>query len=165
MHGVVDTRDRLMTATAELFRRQGDNGTSLMQVTDAAGAPVGSLHHSFPRGTDELAEAVIASSGRAYLELFARIADAAVDLPSAVTDFFDGAAAVLEGTGYLDACPIGTVALEEAGTDDRLRAATDAVFRSWVDAAASRLQAAGIADDEAWRVATPSSRPSKVASC
>ena len=53
-----------------------------------------------------------------------------------MTDFFDGAAAVLEETDYLDACPIGTVALEVASTNDRLRAATADVFDSWVAAVA-----------------------------
>ena len=109
-----DTRQRIVTATGELFRRQGYNGTSVKQVTAAAGAPFGSLYHFFPGGKEELGETVVRSSGQAYLELFEVIYDAAADPPSAVTDFFDGAATVLEETGYLDACPIGTVALEVA---------------------------------------------------
>jgi AcrR family transcriptional regulator len=63
------TRDRIVTATAELFRRQGYNGTGLKQVTQAAGAPVGSVYHFFPGGKDELAETVILTSGRVYQEL------------------------------------------------------------------------------------------------
>ncbi len=138
------TRDRILTATAELFRRQGYNGTSLKQVTGAAGAPFGSLYHFFRGGKEELGEAVIRTSGQSYLELFELIYDAAPDAATAVTDFFDGAAVVLEETGYLDACPIGTVALEVASTNDRLRRATADVFASWVDAIASRFGAAGI---------------------
>ena len=72
------------------------------------------------------------------------IADAATDPAAAVTDFFDGAAAVLVETGYLDACPIGPVALEVASTNDRLRAATADVFDSWVAAVALRLESAGL---------------------
>jgi AcrR family transcriptional regulator len=151
---VTETRDRLVTATGELFRRQGFNGTSLKQVTAAAGAPIGSLYHFFPGGKDDLAEAVIGSSGRAYQELFELIADAAADMASAVTDFFDAAAVVLEETGYLDACPIGTVALEVASTNDRLRAATDEVFEGWVGAVATRLVAAGVARGEAQDLGT-----------
>jgi AcrR family transcriptional regulator len=154
MQPVHDTRDRIMTATAELFRRQGYNGTGLKAVTVAADAPFGSLYHHFPGGKVELAEAVIESSGAAYGELFVLIWDAATDPAAAVTDFFDGAAAVLEETDYVDACPIGTVALEVASTDDRLRSATDRVFVSWVDAAASRLTAGGIEAAEARELAT-----------
>jgi AcrR family transcriptional regulator len=141
---VADTRQRIITATAELFRRQGYNGTSVKQVTEAAGAPFGSLYHFFPGGKEDLGDAVVRSSGQAYLELFEVIDDAAADPPSAVTDFFDGAATVLEETGYLDACPIGTVALEVASTNDRLRAATADVFDSWVAAATVRFERAGM---------------------
>lgn len=148
------TRDRIVTSTGELFRRQGYNGTSLKQVTVLADAPFGSLYHFFPGGKEELAEAVIHTSGRAYLELFELIADAAADPASAVTDFFDGAAAVLEETGYVDACPIGTVALEVASTNDRLRQATADVFASWVDAAAARLAAHGVPPARSVELAT-----------
>jgi AcrR family transcriptional regulator len=148
------TRDRLLTSTGELFRRQGYHGTSLKQVTTAAGAPIGSLFHFFPGGKEELAEAVLRTSGAAYRELYEVIADAAADPASAITDFFDGAAAVLEETGYLDACPIGTVALEVASTNDRLRQATADVFASWVEAAAERLRAAGVDAPRASELAT-----------
>lgn len=46
------------------------------------------LYHFFPGGKDDLAEAVIGSSGRAYQELFELIGDAAPDVPTAVTDFW-----------------------------------------------------------------------------
>ena len=109
----------------------------------AAGAPFGSLYHFFPGGKEELGDAVMRSSGQAYLELFELIYDAAADPAAAISDFFDGAAAVLEETGYLDACPIGTVALEVASTNDRLRQATADVFDSWVAAATARFGGPG----------------------
>lgn len=151
---MADTRDRLLTATAELFRRQGYNGTSVKQVTTAAHAPFGSLYHHFPGGKEELAEAVIRTSGDAYQQLFELIYAGAADPASAVTDFFDGAALVLEETDYVDACPIGTVALEVASTNDRLRAATADVFAGWMHAASSRLQSAGIPPGQAAALAT-----------
>jgi AcrR family transcriptional regulator len=151
---VANTRDRILTATAELFRRHGYRGTSLKQVTVAAAAPFGSLYHFFPGGKQELTAAVIDSSGRAYQKLFEVIYDAADDPAAAVRDFFDGAADVLEQTDYLDPCPIGSVALEVASTDDRLRRATEKVFASWTEAAASRLEALGIARADADDLAT-----------
>ena len=148
------TKERILTSTGELFRRQGYNGTALKQVTALADAPFGSLYHHFPGGKEELAEAVIKSSGQAYQTLFELIEDAAVDPGSAVTDFLDGAAAVLEQTGYVDACPIGTVALEGASTNDRLRQATAEVFASWVDTAARRLASHGVAPARSIELAT-----------
>ena len=151
---MAETRQRILVATNELFRRRGFNGTSLKQVTVAAGAPIGSLYHFFPGGKDELAEAVITTSGAAYLQLFEMIADAAADIGTAVTDFFEGAAVVLEATDYIDVCPIGTVAREVAGTNDALRRATDLVFTSWIATGASRFVAAGLPPLDATALAT-----------
>ena len=143
------TRDRILTTTGELFRRQGFHGTSLKQVTQGAQVPFGSLYHHFPGGKEELGEAVVRTSGAAYGALFALIYDAAPDPAQAATDFFDGAAAVLEETAYVDACPIGSVALEVASTNDRLRQATAEVFTSWTVTAVERFEAAGIAPERA----------------
>jgi AcrR family transcriptional regulator len=151
---VASTRDRLVTATNELFRRSGFHGTSLKQVVEAADATIGSLYHFFPGGKDDLAEAAIRESGAAYRELFEVIADAAADAPTAITDFFDGAAEVLEQGDFIDICPIGTVAREVASSHDHLRRATDDVFRSWVEAAATRFAAAGLPEPEAESLAT-----------
>ncbi len=133
------TRDRLLTATNESFRRRGYHGTSVKDVTVAARAPTGSLYHFFPGGKDELTAAVITSSGAAYRELFEAIAGEAASPAAAITDFFDGAATVLEETDFIDPCPIGTVAREVASTNEPLRVATAQVFASWIDAATARL--------------------------
>ena len=148
------TRDRIVAATNELFRRSGYNGTSLRQVTDAAGAPTGSLYHFFPRGKAELAEAVITETGASYLELFELIAAAAANPGAAVGDFFDGAAETLEQSDYIDVCPIGTVAREVANTNDRLRGAADQVFSSWIESLGKHLETAGLTTTEATALAT-----------
>src|SRR3954471_14779355 len=153
MQVVADTRDRFLTATNESFRRRGYNGTSLKHVTAAASAPTGSLYHFFPGGKDELAAEVITTSGAAYRELFEAIGGAAAGPEAAVTDFFDGAAAVLEETDFIDPCPIGTVAREVASTNEPLRVATERVFSSWIESAATHLAAAGVARDESERLA------------
>jgi AcrR family transcriptional regulator len=149
-----DTRDRLVTATNELFRRHGYQGTSLKQVTEAAGATIGSLYHFFPSGKDDLSIAAITESGEAYRQLFEVFADAATDAASAVANFFDGAADVLEETDYIDPCPIGTVAREVASTNEALRQATDRVFRRWIETAASTFEAEGIPPQAAQELAT-----------
>jgi AcrR family transcriptional regulator len=138
------TRDRIMETTAELFRRHGYTGTGMKQIVEAANAPFGSLYHHFPGGKEELGEEVIRSSGAMYYELWEMIAAQAPDVVGATADFFSGAAAVLEATDYVDACPIETVALEVASTNDRLRRATAEVFESWIAGISSHLEAAGM---------------------
>jgi AcrR family transcriptional regulator len=147
-------RDRIVAATAESFRHRGFNGTSLKDITSAAGAPTGSVYHFFPGGKTELAVAVVTESGAAYRELFEAIADEAPDPARAISDFFDGAADMLEQTGFVDICPIGGVAREIASTNEDLRVACDDVFTSWTDAATERLTEAGMSIENALPLAT-----------
>jgi AcrR family transcriptional regulator len=144
-----DTRDRIVGASAELFRRQGFTGTGVKQIVAEANAPFGSLYHFFPGGKTELGAEVIRSSGAMYVELFATIAAAAPDVVTAVGDFFAGAAETLRETDYADACPIATVALEVASTNETLREATADVFESWISIATGYFATAGIAEDRA----------------
>ena len=139
-----DTRTRILTATGELFRRQGYNGTSLSQVSTAAPATIGSIYHFFPGGKEALAAAVIGSTGSVYRELFEAIVAESDDVVSAFVNFFEGAALVLTESDYIDPCPIGTVAREVASTSEPLRQAADAVFDSWVRSATEVLVGAGI---------------------
>ena len=138
------TKERIVNASAELFRRQGYTGTGLKQVVAEADAPFGSLYHFFPGGKEQLADEVIRLAGRFYLQLFEAISDAAPDVVTATSDFFAGAAETLRVTDYADACPIATVALEVASTNETLREATADVFESWIEAATERAVAAGI---------------------
>lgn len=139
-----DSRDRFLTATNELYRRQGHHATSMKQVTEAAGLPTGSLYHFFPGGKDDLAAQVLETSGVVYRELLEMIWDEAGSPSAGVLAMFDGAAEVLEQTDFIDPCPIGTVAREVASTNEPLRQVTHRVFDTWVAAARDRLMAAGI---------------------
>ena len=136
---VTPTRERILFATAELFRRQGYNGTGLKQVVADAEAPFGSLYHHFPGGKQELGEEVIHAAGAFFQALVVAVYDEEATTEAAVRSIFSGAAETLEATDYEDACPIATVALEVASTDDRLRQATADVFEQWTVALTERL--------------------------
>ncbi len=52
---MTDTRQRLVTAGADLFRHQGYAGTGVKQIVTAAQAPFGSMYHHFPGGKEDSA--------------------------------------------------------------------------------------------------------------
>ena len=79
---MVGTRDRIIAATNELFRRTGYNATSLSQISKASGATIGSIYHFFPGGKDALTVEVIRSTGLVYRDLFTLMMDQAPDDPS-----------------------------------------------------------------------------------
>jgi len=140
----VPTRERILYASAELFRRQGYAGTGLKQIAAESEATLGSVYHFFPGGKEHLADEVLRTGGRFFLALYEAIADGAPDLVSAVRDFFAGAGQTLVATEFADACPIATVAGEIASTHEVLRVATADVFESWLGALAEDAVEAGV---------------------
>ena len=138
-----------MQRSAELFRRQGFAGTAVKQIVAEASAPFGSIYHHFPGGKEQLGEEVIRSSGAIYAQLIDLFFQPGCDPVEATRAFFAGAAQTLLDSGYADACPIATVALEVSSTSEPLREACAEVFESWIDAAAARLTEAGVAREQA----------------
>jgi AcrR family transcriptional regulator len=148
-----DTRERILDASGTLFQRQGFTGTGIKQILAAANAPFSSLYHFFPGGKDQLGAESIVVAGDMYRQLVEDVFDAAPDVVTGISDCFAAAAETLVATDYADACPIATVALEVASTNEPLRLATAEVFASWITAGTARFVAAGIAEEEARSVA------------
>jgi AcrR family transcriptional regulator len=138
------TRERLIGATAELFRRQGYTGTGVKQIVEAAGAPFGSMYHFFPDGKEALGAETIRWSGAMYGQLIDLVYTPGTDPVTATRTFFEAAADTVRDSDYADACPIATVALEVASTSETLRVATAEVFESWLAALDRRFVAAGL---------------------
>lgn len=147
------TRDRLVDASAELFRRQGYAATGLKAVLAASGVPYGSLYHFFPGGKQELGVAALRSGGIIYKELVEAFFAEGVDVVAATQGFFEGAAGVVEMTDFADACPIATVALEVANTSEPLREAAAEAFQSWLAVLEQRFTEAGTSPTRAGELA------------
>lgn len=147
------TRDRIVDAGAELFRRQGYAGTGVKQIVDAASAPFGSLYHFFPGGKEQLGAEAIRWSGGIYGQLIDLFFTPGDDVVEAVRAFFAAAAVTVHESDYADACPIATVALEVASTSEPMRQATADVFESWIAASAGHFAEAGVPDARARELA------------
>jgi TetR/AcrR family transcriptional regulator, lmrAB and yxaGH operons repressor len=111
------------------MRRQGYAATGWRQVVAESGAPWGSQAHHFPGGKQQLAAEAVAIAGSAY-ERMLRAALESSHPADAVLAWADLAARQLEASGWVDGCPVATVALEEAATSDTIAAAcTEALTR------------------------------------
>jgi AcrR family transcriptional regulator len=145
------TRDRLVTAGAEQFRRNGYAGTGIKAILTAGRAPSGSLYHFFPGGKEELGVASLRAGGDTYrelVELFFADADAG-DPVAATRAFFDGAADFVASTDFADACPVASVAMEIANTSEPMRQAAADAFESWLAVLRDRLGSAGLCEADA----------------
>ena len=104
-----------------------------------AQAPFGSLYHHFPGGKQQLADEVIRLGGAFFQAVATAAYDTESDPEASVRAVFEGAAETLAATDFQDACPIATIALEVASTNDDLRRATAQVFEDWTAALTERL--------------------------
>jgi TetR/AcrR family transcriptional repressor of lmrAB and yxaGH operons len=148
-----DTRVRILDAAARQFRTKGYGATGVKAILVASNAPYGSLYHHYPGGKQELGEAVIRAGGDFYRSLVVLSFDNTVPLDECVRQFFAGAARLLESTDFEDACPIATLALEVANTDERMRRASSEAFESWIDALSARVRHDGADPADARRFA------------
>lgn len=140
----------MVRSAVTLFAGRGMSATSFSDVLADSGAPRGSIYHHFPGGKQQLtidavrftAERVLtylragpAASPRAELERFVSLWREVVVASSATSG-----------------CAVAGVALDT--TDDApLLAVVAEVFRSWVEALAAQLVAAGLATERAAPVA------------
>jgi len=147
------TRQRIIGATAVLMRRQGYEATGMKEIVTAASAPFGSVYHFFPGGKEQLGAETIRWSGAEYAKLLAAALDSSPDLAGGVCAFFEGAAEHLLATGYADACPIATIALEVSSHSEVLRQACAEVFEMWIGDGTRRLAAGGVPRGAARRLA------------
>lgn len=136
-----DTKDKLLAAAAQLFRRQGYWGTGLAEVTETGQAPWGSLYHYFPGGKEQLGVEALARSGAGYQHLIDKVFTDHADVVAAAEAFFGLMIESLERSGYADGCPIATVTVDVASRSEALRQACSSVLESWTDQIAGHLQA------------------------
>jgi len=139
MSTTATTRERIVDASAELFRLQGYSATGVKQIVEAAQAPFGSVYHHFPGGKEQIGAAAIRLSGELYAQLIPAVFDVAPDPVTGVRMFFAGAGQHLVDTDYADACPIATVTLEVSSTSETMRQACADVFESWIAAGSDRF--------------------------
>ncbi len=147
------SRERLVAAGAELFGRQGYHGTGVKQIVDAARAPFASLYHFFPGGKEELGAEAIARAGALYAAHVSAGFAAGVDVADATEASFASAASLMTDTGFDDACPIATIALEISSSSEPMRLACDRVFEAWIQGLTAIMIEGGVPADKARPVA------------
>ncbi|WP_025347107.1 TetR/AcrR family transcriptional regulator [Nocardia nova] len=141
-----ETRQRMIAAAQDSLERNGYFGTGLNPVLAASGTPKGSLYFHFPGGKDELVVAAIEDARGLIDTMVDAIGDKA---PAEVVAALIGLLGErLETSGWQCGCPVATVALEVAGTNDAVQQACSNTYTVWTSALRTRLEAAGRADAE-----------------
>ncbi|MDI2128453.1 TetR/AcrR family transcriptional regulator [Yinghuangia seranimata] len=133
------TRDRLLDTTHALVQAKGYTGTGLNEVVAVSGAPRGSLYFHFPGGKDQLIAESVRYAGQAIGSDLAELSESTGPAAEFVGAVLRRLGEQLEASEWLKGCPIATVALEAAATNDLLQEACSEVYASWEAALRARL--------------------------
>lgn len=136
-------RERMVFSAAQLIRRDGVTATGMREVAEHAKAPRGSLQHYFPGGKDQLVGEALAAAGREVDDMVGELAATATTSRDLVLALLDGLADRMVAAGYAKGCPVATVALEVAATNDDLQPICGGIYAGWQRALADALRADG----------------------
>ncbi|QOZ79955.1 TetR family transcriptional regulator [Bradyrhizobium sp. CCBAU 53351] len=144
-------KDAILDAGLKVMFRTGYHGTSVRDVTAAAGAPQGSFTNHF-RSKEAFASEVLDRYFEITKGLVAEALDDASLTPRArLKRYLDIITGRLEADGYGRGCLIGDLSLEAAGSSEMLRTRLSEIFAEWrlpFAACISEAQRSGEIDSE-----------------
>jgi TetR/AcrR family transcriptional repressor of nem operon len=124
-------RDNILDAGLKAMFRTGYNGTSVRDVSQAAGAPIGSFTNHF-RSKEAFASEVLGRYFDHVRVLVAQALDDASLTPRArLKRYLDIITGRLEADGFSRGCLIGDLSLEASGTSELLRTQLETIFSEW----------------------------------
>jgi TetR/AcrR family transcriptional repressor of lmrAB and yxaGH operons len=146
------SRTALIDTAATLFRRQGYAATGLTQILEEAGVRPGSMYHHFPQGKQQLAAAVVDSTGAGIEQLLRRFLAGGLPVADIVDRWVD---LLIDGltADRRDGCPIEPIATESVNASALVREASARAFTGWCRAIEERLRTDGWSATEAESVA------------
>jgi AcrR family transcriptional regulator len=154
MGKAADSKGKTLAAAAKLFRRQGYQGTALLDILAAGGAPRGSLYFHFPGGKEQIGQAALTLAGEAVRQAIAQAAEKSENAESFLVRIVRSMAVDLERSDFSEGCPIATTALETSAQSEALGAATRGAFKKWELEITRGLFRFGMTSGEADLVAT-----------
>lgn len=136
----LDTQKKLLYTMSRLLRSQGYNGTGIAQITQESEIPKGSLYYHFPSGKEDLATAALTLSNEQMAATLKKIAGLVPGPLEAVELLCHFYMEELKGSNFQRGCPLATVTLETAATNDTLQQVCDAGYTTLIQLLASILR-------------------------
>ncbi len=138
-----DTRERLITTAAELFRRQGYAQTGVNQIIQEANATSGSFYHFFSAKEDLLLAVVDHLAENFTVEIFDVAADQSDDPITEIFTILGLYRRQLDSGGLAISSPMASLSAEVSENHPQVRARLAEVFASWTGRIEELLRNAG----------------------
>lgn len=133
------TRQDVVLALFDLFRRAGYEGVSVGQISEATGLKRSSLYHYFPGGKADMAAAVVAFARDWMAEHLLRPLGEDGPLPARIDAMLAGARELYQDGAA--PCLVASLLLNSGG--DIVRTDPGALLRDWVGALETALRDSG----------------------
>ena len=156
MKKVSNSRERMVRKAAELFQKQGYNGTGLKQIIEESDTPKGSLYFHFPGGKEDLATEALRQACESQRAAMQKVFDNTESALDAIEALIRSIRNCLVSSGFECGSPIATVVLEMSAVSDKLQQTCSSAWLRWEDLFEERLAAEGHDRDRAKRLATVS---------
>ncbi len=148
-----DTRDRLVNAAVEVFRRRGPGGAGLAEVCKRGNTTKGVLSHHFPGGKAELLTAAIKQSSGEVSALLEDLIEQSPTVPKTIRAFFDTYADLLDADPN-SGCPVAAAVVDSSAEDPEVRQLAAEAFFEWTRTIADALVEQGWRREAARQMAT-----------
>ncbi len=136
------SKERLIAAATEHFRKRGYHGVGLTEVLVSAGVPKGSLYHHFPGGKADLAIASAQSAGAAMLGIIDDAFRNAETVRDGLASLCFKIAKLFDISEHREGCPISAI-LNDDAENTSFREQANAIFSEWIESLASHVARVG----------------------
>jgi TetR/AcrR family transcriptional repressor of lmrAB and yxaGH operons len=139
-----DSRQRILSSTRTLLRRQGYHGTGVAQIIEHSGAPRGSVYFLFPGGKEQMAVEAVNEWSTEITALIRRLcaeSGTAADWVQAMAGHF---AAELRDSGFTEGLPVTIITLDSVPASAALTVACRQAYDAWLAALVDGLAGFGV---------------------
>lgn len=147
----MDVRNRLITATIELIRRNGVHGAGMSEILDRSKVARRSAYLNFPGGKEQLVYQSVRAAQDGMRPLLQQLVDAG-DPGQVIEAFTAYWKHELQSSNFASGCPFTAAALS-GGHFSSLQAVSAEAFREWQQIFATGLRKGGVPEPEADRLA------------
>jgi TetR/AcrR family transcriptional regulator, lmrAB and yxaGH operons repressor len=133
MTSSLSTKDKIITTTTTLIRKQGVAATGINDIVANTGIPKGSIYYHFPGGKEEIVVACVESSVPFFQSFFKKNLKGKHTALDGLSALIDGYMQFLKASNYALGCPIGVIAMEASGNNEAISQACKNVMDLWVD--------------------------------
>jgi TetR/AcrR family transcriptional repressor of nem operon len=134
-------RDQIIDAAVETLHKQGFNGSSVQDITDAAGAPKGSFYNHF-ESKEELAIAALDRYWERVMGSLSLLDAKAIRPRERILRYFSRLNDAARRAGYRTGCMIGNMSAEMADQSPRARDRLASLLARWTAAIESCVKEA-----------------------